>query len=103
MNSVSPSPFSPSPSILLQIGESLGKFGVNEDSKHLILARFDATPEEMQRLRELVEGEAAATGEAAVLVDVPLLTKYYKVQKEELEIGSLADAITSRIAARDCM
>jgi hypothetical protein len=28
--------------------------------------------------------------------------QYYKISKEELSIGSLVDAITVRIATRDC-
>jgi hypothetical protein len=36
------------------------------------------------------------------LVDQQLLCKYLKVSNEELQIGSLADAVLLRIAARDC-
>ncbi len=34
-------------SIALQIGESLKRFGISEDSQHLLVARFDATPQDV--------------------------------------------------------
>jgi hypothetical protein len=33
--------------LLLQIGESLKRFGATETTKHLLVARFDATPEDV--------------------------------------------------------
>jgi hypothetical protein len=33
--------------VLLQIGESLKRFGATETTKHLLVARFDATPEDV--------------------------------------------------------
>jgi hypothetical protein len=40
--------------------------------------------------------------ELPALLDAALLGKYLKVSKEELEVGSLADALLMRMAARDC-
>jgi hypothetical protein len=39
--------------LVLQIGESLKRFGATESTKHLLVARFDATPEDVstQQLR----------------------------------------------------
>lgn len=87
----------------LQIGESLGRFGVAESSQHLIFARYNATPEEVQSLQDVVQGDLAPLSDLPALADISLINKYYKVLDEELRVGTLADAIVSRIAARDCM
>lgn len=54
-----------------QIGETLGRYGINPECKHVLAARFDATPEEEQQLRSLVEGAPVplegAAGDGVVL------------------------------------
>ena len=44
----------------LQIAETLGRFGINPSCKHILAARFDATPEQMQQLGVAVRGQPAA-------------------------------------------
>lgn len=41
---------------LLQIAESLKRFGVNDECKHLLFATFETEPDAEQRLNELVQG-----------------------------------------------
>jgi EKC/KEOPS complex subunit CGI121/TPRKB len=85
------------------IGESLGRFGVNDTCQHLLFARFNATPEEIESLRSRVQGEVVALDELPSLMNVELIRKYYKVTDEELVVGSLTDAVLNRIGARDMM
>ena len=62
-----------------QIAESLSRFGVNEGCPALLLAAFDASPQDLAALRALVAGRQAPLTQLASLADQGLLTKYYKV------------------------
>ncbi|KAL4440542.1 hypothetical protein ABPG75_003543 [Micractinium tetrahymenae] len=84
------------------IGETLQRYGINPECKHLLAARFDATPAEAAALRGLVAGTPAPLSELPQLADEGLLKKYLKVTAEELSVGGLAEAQLMRIAARDC-
>eukprot|EP00887_Chlorella_sp_A99_P002245 scaffold10.g2245.t1 len=84
------------------IAESLTRFGVNEDCQHLLVARFDASPGDLERIRGAVAGAPAPLAELPGLADSQVLQKYYKVAAPELAVGSLGAAVQMRIAARDC-
>ncbi|PRW39074.1 EKC KEOPS complex subunit Tprkb [Chlorella sorokiniana] len=84
------------------IAETLGRYGINPDCRHILAARFDALPDEVQQMRSLVAGSPAPLAELPSLAEQQQLKKYLKVSQEELAIGSLADAQLMRIAARDC-
>lgn len=92
----------PPPPLLPQIAESLTRYGINADSRHLLVARFDATDEDLERIRATVQGSEAPLAELPGLTNTELLSKYYKVVGPELKVGSLGDAALVRIAARDC-
>ena len=83
------------------IGESLARFGVNDTCQHLLLARFNATTEEIDSLKTSVQGEVVLLDELPSLSNVELIRKYYKVLDEELVVGNLSDAVLNRIAAKD--
>ncbi|KAK9809265.1 hypothetical protein WJX72_012397 [[Myrmecia] bisecta] len=84
------------------IGETLKRFGIAEGSQHLLVARFDASEEDAAAIKAVVAGQPVALEQLHTLTDTATVTKYYKISPEELKIGSLADAILCRIAARDC-
>jgi len=81
------------------ISEAFRRFG-DENTRALIVCKFDATEEDLERVRSVVRGELVAFDERPA-VDETALKKWYKVHENELEIGSLADAVLSRIAIRD--
>jgi EKC/KEOPS complex subunit CGI121/TPRKB len=85
------------------IGESLGRFGVNDSCDHLLIARFNATPEEIETIKTKVQGDVVALEELPSLINVELIRKYYKVLDQELVVGSLVDAMMNRIGSRDMM
>lgn len=91
------------------IGQSLGTFGIKDDTTCLLVAKFDATDEDMKALHRLVAGEDIideAEGINAHLdkhFDEKAIRKAYKIVDQELQIGTLVDAILCRIAARDCL
>lgn len=85
------------------IGESLKRFGVSEDSGSLLVARFDATPQDLEYVRSLVKGHEVPLEQLAEVSDSTLAAKHFKVTAEELAVGSLEEAVACRIAARDCL
>lgn len=90
------------------IGRSLAKFGIKDDTKNLLVAMFDASPEDLKKVMNSVRGEVV-TGEDAIrkelenICDTQDICKTYKISNIELDIGNMTDAILCRIAARDCV
>jgi hypothetical protein len=74
-------------------------------SHHLLVARFNATEEELSRIREAIKGEEAAVTDCKLeeLADWSLIKQYYKIVDAELEVGTVEAAIVARIAARDVL
>lgn len=85
--------------VRVQIGEALSRFGIRDESRHLVIARLNATPAELERLRAAVAGREAPVEELPALADVAAVRRQYKILDEELSVGSVVDAIVSRIAA----
>jgi EKC/KEOPS complex subunit CGI121/TPRKB len=83
------------------IAETLRRFGIADDSRHLLAARFDASDADLSALAAAVSGSAAPLAELAAVCDGPAVAKAYKVTPEELRVGSVVQAIGCRIAARD--
>lgn len=84
------------------IGESLKRFGVSDDTCHLLVARFNAEPPDVDYVRGLVKGQEMPLADLGMVADRDLITKVFKVSEQELGIGGLEEAVASRIAARDC-
>lgn len=90
------------------IGRSLAKFGIKDDTTNLLVAMFDASPEDLEKVMSsmrghVVVGEDAIRKELESICDTQDVCKTYKISNIELEIGNMTDAILSRIAARDCI
>ena len=90
------------------IGRSLAKFGIKDDTTNLLVAMFDASPEDLKKVMSsmrghVVVGEDAIRKELESICDTQDVCKTYKISNIELEIGNMTDAILSRIAARDCI
>lgn len=94
----------------LQIGLSLQRFGVTSKgdatcSQPLLVARFNATEEELFRIREAIKGEEVPVTDCKLeeWADWSLIKQYYKIVDAELEVGTVEAAIVSRIAGRDVL
>jgi len=85
------------------ISESLRRWGINESSSYVLVARFDATADELAATRALVKGTEISVQELPKRANQSLIIKQYKITTAELEGSSLEDAITCRIAARDAL
>ncbi|GAQ87805.1 hypothetical protein KFL_003780110 [Klebsormidium nitens] len=84
------------------ITESFRRIGVGNDTAYLLLARFDATPDEMHAARALVDGTEVALTELEARADRDLIQKTFKLTAQELQVSSLADAIVFRQAVSAC-
>ena len=76
---------------------------MNENCQHLLIARFNASDEDLARLAGAVKGEFADVHELNELSNKEELMKVHKITPEELTIGTLVDAIMCRIGARDAL
>uniref|UniRef100_A0A7I4CLR6 EKC/KEOPS complex subunit CGI121 n=1 Tax=Physcomitrium patens TaxID=3218 RepID=A0A7I4CLR6_PHYPA len=83
------------------ISEALRRFGINETSSYILVGRFDATPEDATR--GLIQGSEINLEELSKEASQSLILKYYKITPAELEVSSLEEAVTCRIAARDIL
>ena len=80
---------------------------MNENCNHILVARFNASQEEIEQLTSVIDGECVASNampsELSALENRDMLVKYHKIADEELRIGSLVDAVVTRMAVRDMM
>eukprot|EP00240_Pyramimonas_obovata_P007390 CAMPEP_0118935438 /NCGR_PEP_ID=MMETSP1169-20130426/15644_1 /TAXON_ID=36882 /ORGANISM="Pyramimonas obovata, Strain CCMP722" /LENGTH=173 /DNA_ID=CAMNT_0006878479 /DNA_START=94 /DNA_END=615 /DNA_ORIENTATION=+ len=84
------------------ITETLKRWGISESSTGLVVAKFDATPAELQIIRDSVKGSEIDNADVGQLMDLKATKKAYHIADPELQVGSLTDAILTRIAVRDC-
>ena len=82
------------------ISESFRRFGGDEASKSLVVCKFDPQDGDDVTLRELIAGDVVKFTDKAPH-DAASLRKWYKINESELALGSLEDAVLSRIAIRD--
>ncbi|XP_057963752.1 uncharacterized protein LOC131154929 [Malania oleifera] len=85
------------------ISESLKRCGISDNTTYVLAARFNASPDEMNAIEKLIDGNQIDLGELEGRANHAQIQKHYKISGLELGISSLADAITCRIAARDAL
>lgn len=88
------------------ITEGLRRFGMAPDATAVLVCRFDATAEEVAKIQALVAGELVdAEAELSGLTDRAMLKRYYRPGEIECKdgVGTVEDAIASRIGAREVM
>ncbi|XP_073007311.1 uncharacterized protein [Typha latifolia] len=85
------------------ITESLKRCGISDDTTYILVARFDASHDEMKKVSKLINGKEIDLVELERRANKAQILKHYKISSEELAISSVSDAITCRIAARDAL
>jgi hypothetical protein len=90
-----------------QIGESLKRFGIADDTIDVLVAILGpkgVDPESaVAPVAALLEGERAPLRELARLFDAPLAAKLYHVVPAELRVGTLDEAIACRVGGMECL
>ncbi|XP_039132406.1 EKC/KEOPS complex subunit TPRKB [Dioscorea cayenensis subsp. rotundata] len=85
------------------ITESLKRCGISDNTTYILAARFSAAHGEMKNVEKLIKGTEIDLEELEARADHSQIKKHYKISIQELEISSVPDAITCRIAARDAL
>ncbi|XP_078429826.1 EKC/KEOPS complex subunit tprkb-like protein isoform X1 [Wolffia australiana] len=85
------------------ISESLKRCGISDSSTYILVARFNASVDEMKSLEKLMHGTEVDLEKLGRRADLGQIQKHYKISAPELAISSLSDAILCRIAARDAL
>ncbi|CAK7329869.1 unnamed protein product [Dovyalis caffra] len=85
------------------ITESLKRCGISNNTTYILAARFNASPEEMKAVENLINGKEIELEELEGRANQAQIQKHYKISGLEVGISSFADAITCRIAARDAL
>ncbi|KAJ7530216.1 hypothetical protein O6H91_15G085500 [Diphasiastrum complanatum] len=83
------------------ITESLRRCGITDNTQYVLAARFDCSEEELKAVRQLLQGAEVNLQGLEKRGDKTQIQKHYKITNPELEISSLGEAITCRIATRD--
>ncbi|KAL8170974.1 hypothetical protein V2J09_022778 [Rumex salicifolius] len=86
-----------------QITESLKRCGISDNTTYILAAQFNASPEQVEAVGKLVKGKEISLDELESRANHAQVQKHYKISVPELGVGSLADAIVCRIAARDAL
>ena len=89
------------------IKESLTNFGASDSQTNLIgvcLRKHDDVTDGMETLLKMVDGAPTKPlCDIEKYNDIDRIAKLYKVGKEEMSIGSLADAVVLRVATKDAL
>ncbi|KAL3515275.1 hypothetical protein ACH5RR_022177 [Cinchona calisaya] len=85
------------------ISESLKRCGISESSTYILVARFNASADEMTAIEKLIKGREIDLDDLEGRANQSQIQKHYKISSLELGISSVADAIVCRIAARDAL
>eukprot|EP00262_Sarcandra_glabra_P007550 TRINITY_DN20423_c0_g1_i3.p1 TRINITY_DN20423_c0_g1~~TRINITY_DN20423_c0_g1_i3.p1 ORF type:complete len:144 (-),score=15.52 TRINITY_DN20423_c0_g1_i3:172-603(-) len=85
------------------ITESLKRCGITDNSTYVLVAQFGACLDEIEAAEKLIKGNKIDLEELEGRANKALIQKHYKISSPELEISSLSDAITCRIASRDAL
>ncbi|XP_010530887.1 PREDICTED: EKC/KEOPS complex subunit Tprkb [Tarenaya hassleriana] len=85
------------------ITESLKRCGISDDSTYILAARFNSSPDEMDKVAKLINGKEIELEELKTRANQSQILKHYKIPSQELGVSSLGDAIVCRIAARDAL
>ncbi|XP_065066547.1 EKC/KEOPS complex subunit TPRKB-like [Rhopilema esculentum] len=85
------------------ISDSLKKFGVEDKDTSLLLAYlFDVEKEDkIESYVNEIDGESCSVDELPTFCNEEEIKKMYKVTDEELNIGTLAEAVAFRIAVKE--
>ncbi|XP_029175999.1 EKC/KEOPS complex subunit TPRKB-like [Nylanderia fulva] len=89
-----------------KISHALTEFGINDSDKNILVILIHELHEEQSTLEEVlgsIEGERAPVSRIQEFADTNLIMKTYKINKDELRVSSLLNAIVSRISCKEFM
>lgn len=91
-------------SISKKISHALTEFGIGDSDKNILVILVHEINEEepmLKKVLESIKGQTVPISKIEDFVDVNLVKKTYKIDKDELCTSSLVNAIVSRISCKD--
>lgn len=89
-----------------KISRALTEFGIDDSDKNILVILVHKLDEEQSMLEEVlgsIKGERVPISRIQEFADVNLVMKTYKIEKDELRVSRLINAIVSRISCKDFM
>ena len=87
---------------MFQISDAFKKFGIGDkDTDVLVIEMAEKDKSTMDSISQVIEGQATAIDGLENLTDVALIKKWYKLTEEELDVGSLEEAVVCRISSKE--
>lgn len=83
------------------IVESLKRFGISPKSDKILVAKFNASDEDVQKLRELVKGKEVDVEMLPQLADVDRIKQLYGISPEETQAQYIVDSIIMKMATKN--
>lgn len=85
------------------ISRSLSEFGISDSDKNILVILIYKLGEEQAILEVLrnVKGERIPISRLQEFTNVNLVRKTYKIDEDELQVSSLANAVVSRISCKE--
>lgn len=93
-------------SISKKISRALTEFGIDDSDKNILVILIHELDEEQCMSEEVlgsIEGERVPISRMQEFADMNLVIKTYKIDKDELRVSSLLNAIVSRISSKEFM
>ena len=86
---------------MLQISYCFNKIGINKsDTSVLVVEVAESGNSSMDSITALIKGEEVDMGRLSSLTDEKTVKAMYKITDAELSVGSLSEAVVSRIATK---
>eukprot|EP00794_Sanderia_malayensis_P006256 gene6256-6975_t len=83
------------------ISESLKNFGIHENETELLMAFIHKKTEELEAYFAHVDGTPVNAELVEECSNTDKIKKLYKITEQELEIGTISDAVVCRISVKD--
>lgn len=87
------------------ISRSLVEFGISDSDRNILMILIHKLEEQamLEEILESIKGERISISRLQEFTDVDLVKKTYKIDKDELCVSNLADAVVSRISCKEFM
>lgn len=81
--------------------ESLRRFGISPQSNRILIARFNASEEDLGRIRDMIKGEEVQLDMLPEFANVDKIKKLYGIGPEETEARYIVESILIKMATKD--
>ena len=83
------------------IVESLSRFGISPKSEKILVAKFNATDEDVGKLKELIKGKEVDMEALSKHANVERIKQLYGINPEETRAQYIVDSIVMKMATKN--